>query len=287
MNNTQLLHDFTHQLPVEKGAPNVLVLGDPMFDVYWNVEITGMSAEAPIIKTACADEHVWHMPGGASNVLGNLRGLNIDAYLVYPDEGNLPEKNRLMIGDRQMARFDLDDYCDAVDPRFIEKNVTVLEPAAIVIADYNKGAIDGPVLGLLNEMSENYPVYVDTKRDPSLFPYNATFFPNQLEYEAFDDLYLAAKRVVLKQGAKGMQLFENSERVNTIEAIASRVVNVNGAGDTVMAAFVAAELLDIPNPLYYASLAAAVAVSNKATTIVKPEDIEELVDQLKEEDNAE
>ena len=262
------------------GSPRVLVVGDPMSDVYWQCHTTGLSAEVPIPKMACTENDILYIPGGASNVLANLRAMGVDALIIYPEEGHRPEKNRLMVDNYQVARWDVDDYCDPIDPRVITQAIKDIKPTAIVIADYNKGAIDGPVLTLFDKLADTIKIYVDTKRSPTLYPRSATFFPNQIEYDKYPFEFNQAVRCILKQGAQGMRLLEYGEHQNSIEALNAKPVCVNGAGDTVMAAFVAAELLDRPNPLYYASVAAGIAVNTAKTSFILHSNIVSMSEEL-------
>jgi len=267
-------------LKTKRGAKRALVIGDPMYDIYWIGQVTGISAEVPIPKVTCKKGHVKYMPGGAANVMANLRGLNVNALMVYPDEGQRPEKNRLMVDDYQMARWDYHDSCPPIDPRDILRMVKVHRPDAIVVADYNKGGIDGPTLQAIDDISKDLPIYVDTKRDPALYPEKACFFPNQTEYDQFPFEYTNAERCILKQGPQGMQFLEKGEVMGSVEALVRYPVCVNGAGDTVMAAFVSAELQKEASPLYYAAVAAAVAVSTPYTTIVSSSGVDKLSKQL-------
>jgi bifunctional ADP-heptose synthase (sugar kinase/adenylyltransferase) len=148
------------------------------------------------------------------------------------------------------------------------------------VADYNKGAIDGPVLTLLNEIADDFKIYVDTKRSPTLYSRSATFFPNQVEYDTFPFEFNQAARCILKQGAQGMRFLEYGEHQNSVEALSSKPICVNGAGDTVIAAFVAAELLDRPNPLYYASVAAGIAVNTDKTSYITHNNIASMSKEL-------
>jgi bifunctional ADP-heptose synthase (sugar kinase/adenylyltransferase) len=229
---------------------------------------------------ACTDNDILYIPGGAANVLANLRAMGVDALLIYPNEGHRPEKNRLMVNTYQVARWDVDDYCEPIDPRTITQAIKDIKPTAIVVADYNKGAIDGPVLTLLDKLADDLKIYVDTKRNPTLYPRSATFFPNQIEYDKFPFEFNQAPRCILKQGAQGMRLLEYGEHQNSVEALSSKPVCVNGAGDTVIAAFVAAELLDRSNPLYYASVAAGIAVNTDKTSFITHSNVMSMSEEL-------
>ena len=287
MNTEEDIDNYTNDqglldvLAVEPEAKRALIIGDPMYDVYWKAKLTGVSAEVPIPKVACDKGDVVYQPGGAANVLSNLRMLGVNAVMVYPEDAPRPEKNRLMVGTYQMARWDYMDYCSSIDPRTITKAFKLHKPDVIVVADYNKGTIDGPVLKVIEEISKDLPLYIDTKRDPSEFPEKACFFPNQTEYDTFPSEYSLLNRCVLKQGEHGMRLIEQGEVIGSVEALIPNPICVNGAGDTVMAAFIVAELEGHASPLYFASVAAAVAVVSAYTTIVSKGAIKEMADQLK------
>lgn len=251
----------------------VLVLGDGMEDVYWCGEVRGVSAEAPIpIITGCKR---LFFPGGAENVVRQLRrlgGLEVVEGYAPP----YPIKNRLMVGDTQVARWDERDWCRPISPQ------TWLEECwdGIVVADYGKGSISKEVVDALWERTATNPtkLFVDTKQNPSIFPWrpDVTFFPNMKEWDEWVKWGVDTKvpKVVLKMGSSGVA---GSGDIGEYLSWATKVVSVNGAGDTLMATYVWATLTGQQHPLRWANAAAAVVVEKPYTAVATVEEIKDVL----------
>lgn len=251
----------------------VAVIGDFMKDVYWIGEATSLSAEVPIPVVKVKEKKEFL--GGAGNVAKNLEALGVDA--IYFPGGGIPVKNRLMVGDHQLARWDEFDYCTPVCG--LNRMVGI---DAIVVADYRKGSVDQYTIDVIKKHT-NIPIFVDTKRDPSVWSGVATaIFPNDKEFNTFPSAYASFNgKVVLKHGSAGLEFWSLGNGVFNSPATARQVRSVNGAGDTVMAAFVYKwlelggnhKLEDYPTQcngcfeemLNFANTAAAIAVEHPYT----------------------
>jgi bifunctional ADP-heptose synthase (sugar kinase/adenylyltransferase) len=248
--------------------PKILVIGDFMTDVYHIGTASRLSPEAPIPVVNIEQELVFD--GGAGNVTMNLAALGADV-ITFP-RGVRPEKHRLIVGDTQLARWDVNDRCE----RLIAFPPNSKQFTALVIADYNKGSIGEDALQYIRDFQGG--VYIDTK-DPLKYvfmnPY-ATFFPNYAEWEAHYDFYRNTPRVVVKWGADGMRYYNRGDLLYTSLGHNVPVRSVNGAGDTAMAAFVyAIEVLNYTfnNSLRFANAAAAIAVTKPYTSTVTRNEI--------------
>lgn len=219
----------------------VAVIGDFMEDRYWIGEAERLSAEVPI-PVVKIKEYFWRS-GGAGNVAKNLEALGVEVNWANYG-GMLPTKHRLMVGDHQLARWDEYDSCrpwigalpfDGCD--------------AVVVADYAKGAITAEIVEKIKRFEG--PIFVDTKCDPSVWSGVATaVFPNLNEYTKYWQSYVTFNGVViLKRGEKGLKLCGLKVDAKGIESPAQArfVRSVNGAGDSVIAAFVYKYLTDKPN----------------------------------------
>lgn len=236
----------------------IFIVGDAGWDTYLIGKVRGLSAEAPIPVVDVAQPET--LPGMAGNVLANVRALGIDAEVLQPEGQNLPWKFRLITPEgHQLARFDFQDFCKPLQRADL---LPLVDADAVIVADYGKGAIDSTVTSILAGMQA--PLFVDTKRDPSPWlQSNAILFPNQTEWDKYRDKYEWLPRVVLKQGSQGMSFVEYGKVVATRPAWAKQVQCVNGAGDTVIAAFATAYLglqSSIQHCLDVASAAAALVV---------------------------
>src|SRR5438132_2626995 len=155
-----------------------------MDDIYYVGEATRLSPEAPIPVVKI--EKVLMFPGGAGNVSENLHRLGCQTINFDGSDLRKPLKSRLMVGDQQMARWDFNDTCGAL------KNLNVVADLdAVVVADYGKGGIDESTVDFIKyTYARKVPVFVDTKRDPTVWSTIATaVFPNLKEYTEFSGGY--------------------------------------------------------------------------------------------------
>jgi D-beta-D-heptose 7-phosphate kinase/D-beta-D-heptose 1-phosphate adenosyltransferase len=249
------------------------VIGDPMVDRYWVGKATMLSPEAPVPKVKT--EKVFDTLGGACNVAANLEALGVDVVRFW-SEKNIPVKNRLMVGDVQLARWDENDYCVPIGDVFPDP-LTNLD--AVIVSDYGKGTITPEFVDLSQNIA--LPMFIDSKRNPaewSKIP-NAIVFPNDLEYQTYQEEYNKFRMCVHKQGAKGMRLLSYGNPWIEKVATAYNVRSVIGAGDTVIAAFAymfvklgCLESLST-RALTFANAAAACVVEMPYTTVVSEETV--------------
>jgi bifunctional ADP-heptose synthase (sugar kinase/adenylyltransferase) len=274
----------------------VAVFGDFMNDLYWIGEANRLSPEAPIPVVKIKETKLF--PGGAGNVMANLEALGIETVVCFPGRDasatHYPIKNRLMIGDHQIARWDEDDECRPVDWNV---EIDSLQADAIVVADYGKGSITDNLIKQIKQFKG--PIFVDTKQNPSVWSGVATvIFPNEKEfnqyYYQYAEVVAKGSHLVLKKGVKGLQFINTSAHFEDAIHSPSQtrfIRSVNGAGDTVMAAFVYKYLLANKEAkefckgaeyemvweamLDFANTAAAIAVENPYTYAPTEQEINE------------
>lgn len=247
----------------------VAVFGDAMLDVYYTGTADRLSAEAPI-PVVKIDKPIT-APGGAGNVIANLKALGVE---VVDCTSYGPVKNRLMVGDHQIARWDQHDYCESWEGAMPQ------DVDAIVIADYNKGGVPRNV-----QWPRDIPLFVDTKISPRLYPGWAIMFPNQVEYSQYEEEYNTNEWTVLKQGERGLVLLHQGGTIYTQSTLAKFVRSVNGAGDSILAAFVFNYLSYLGGPeapendkmkwaCQFANAAAACVVEKLYTSTITLEEIQ-------------
>jgi D-beta-D-heptose 7-phosphate kinase/D-beta-D-heptose 1-phosphate adenosyltransferase len=195
----------------------------------------------------------------------------------------LPIKNRLMVGDRQLARWDEHDECAPL------VKIQIGHWDAVVVADYCKGAVGTTVEKFVKSFCGR--VFIDTKGNPACWREvsSAVMFPNLKEYTDYSNEYCAGfDHVVFKRGAQGLTetvldrlpggtVFNGREC--SYPSWARFVRNVSGAGDTVVAAYAYATLVGYPDPLAFANAAAAVVVEKPFTATAS---LQEVLERLKE-----
>ena len=219
--------------------PRILVIGEALIDRYWLGTATRLSPEAPVPVVKI--EKKFDIVGGATNVARNLDALGAKVEGIYQRSG-CPIKNRLLIGNTQVARWDERDSCEQIYVG-LEKLYGI---DGVVLSDYGKGGFRSTET--LRESLRNFKgkIFIDTKQSPSVFGgLEATFFPNLKEFQKFQGYYqyLDPKYYVLKKSALGLQ-FEGY----TWPSKARNIVSVSGAGDTVIAAWAFAILTGKPEP---------------------------------------
>ena len=254
----------------------IAIIGERFIDRNYIGTADRLSPEypGPVIKV----REVIEQPGGAANVAANLRSLGAEVIEVY-QPGHWPVKNRLFAGTQQIARWDEDDWVEPIIFTYFRSTVASIEMAdAIIISDYCKGAFTEDNIRWLAETIK-CPVFIDTKANPDkflAFNNSSIFFPNRKEYDQYLEVYLGMEQVLRKDGSNGVKYFDGGEQIFEIPALASNVVSVNGAGDSVIAGFAYAtcrgnSLIEAAD---FASRCAAVAVQKPLTAVATLEEVE-------------
>ncbi|HEX2269758.1 MAG TPA: PfkB family carbohydrate kinase, partial [Pyrinomonadaceae bacterium] len=264
----------------------IVVIGDAIADQFVYGNISRVSREAPVF--ILRHEQTTTVPGGAANCAMNLAALGARVSLVAAvgaDEAGkelrakieaagvdvngvlvsekikTTTKVRILAGQshsnrQQVIRIDYEG--DGIEElqELIQKEVAqrLSSAEALIISDYNYGAVNDRVIGLIRELTNN-PVLVDSRFRLSEFTGFTAATPNEDEVEhliggsitSTDQLEVAAKTLkeqlnhealLVTRGAKGMMLFTDDAAPLHIPAAGSQQsVDVTGAGDTVIATF--------------------------------------------------
>jgi len=275
----QRLNDIFQRL---KGK-RVAVLGDLMLDRYYWGTVRRVSPEAPVPVVEVETESIRF--GGAANVAKNIQALGGIPLLVgligndhpgqifldmmkeqgFDAEGIVVDgdrqttiKTRVIAQGQHVVRVDNETRVPCADDlvaRLIDGvRYRVHGIDAILIEDYNKGAVSPEVIREVLAVAKKYGkiVTVDPKFDHFLDFKGATVFkPNRRETEeilggrlrTLEDVeragkklleLLAAENVLLTRGKDGMSLFEQNGGVMHLETVAKNVQDVSGAGDSVI-----------------------------------------------------
>jgi rfaE bifunctional protein kinase chain/domain len=172
---------------------------------------------------------------------------------------------------------------------------------ALLVSDYGYGAATPRVLAFVksNGCLENKPITVDSRYRILEYEGATAATPNEPEVEealgykiGHDDekLYAAAERVmadmaleslVITRGRDGMVAFERDGKPLTIPIYGSdQVVDVTGAGDTVIATFTAALAAgaDTPSAARLANFAGGIVVMKRGTATVSAKELLAAID---------
>jgi D-beta-D-heptose 7-phosphate kinase/D-beta-D-heptose 1-phosphate adenosyltransferase len=233
-----------------------------------------------------------------------IEALGVDpAGLVMAAGRPTTRKTRVVARGQQVVRFDREST-DPVPPKVAEQVVAAVARCAglgggAVIEDYGKGALSEEVArGAMGRLREaGMPVVVDPKG--SLDPYlgAALVKPNLREAEALAgirirgdaDLREAALRiqraigggeVVITRGAEGMAWFDRSGEGQLVPTVTREVFDVQGAGDTTIAALAVARLAGATSleAAVLANAAAGVVVAKVGTATADRAETQELLD---------
>ena len=314
-------------------ATRIVVVGDVMLDRYLMGETERLSPEAPVPVVTIKERRA--ALGGAANVAANVVATGASCQLVgiigddshgralrqelaaarIDDRGILSvadrpttSKTRVMARTQQVVRID-EEVDSLLQGRDLERLTGLMLEAlsdadALLLEDYNKGALAPPLIGaaMAAARKRGVPVVVDPKFR-QFFEYSgATVFkPNRRELEsalgAAVDLQhrdalpeslnrLNVDNLLVTLGADGMVLVTKDQNITHIPSIAREVYDVSGAGDTVtawMGTALAAGASVIEGAIL-ANYAAGVEVGKAGVATVSPSEVlavhEERYDQI-------
>jgi D-beta-D-heptose 7-phosphate kinase/D-beta-D-heptose 1-phosphate adenosyltransferase len=228
---------------------NVLLIGDDCTDVYQYGTVDRISPEAPvpIFKYSRQESR----PGMAGNVAKNLEALGCEVTYLC---GETSTKTRLIDARSKQQLIRIDDDVMST-PITLDTAVPKIYDA-IVISDYNKGTVS---YALIEELIKTgIPVFVDTKKTDLGRLQGAWVKINELEYSKITS---ECSGIIVTQGAKGAKIIHHDI---SYPAPSVEVVDVTGAGDTFLSAFVYKyiDTTDLHQSLQFAIEASAVTVQH-------------------------
>jgi D-beta-D-heptose 7-phosphate kinase/D-beta-D-heptose 1-phosphate adenosyltransferase len=302
----------------------ILSLGDVMLDRFAYCATERISPEAPVPVLLL--QRTQSMLGGAGNVARNIAALGGRAVLIglvgrdpagaevvaliAGTEGVIDRhvasahrptvcKTRYLVGHQQLMRVDEESAHD-LDPEEEAALIAAAERAipevdAVVLSDYGKAVLGGPVIGaaIASARALGIPVYVDPKGDDFARYRGATCVtPNTTELALASRMPVAtepeiiaaatrimadcgADAIVATRSAKGMVLVEASGAVHVEAARAREVYDVSGAGDTVIAvlALACASGYPLAQAMRLANTAAGIVVTKLGTATVELDEL--------------
>jgi len=207
-------------------------------------------------------------------------------------------KTRVIAGDHQLVRLDQDGDRVGYQSAAVELEGLILpriaEFAAVVLSDYDKGTItEGFARRVIQACRERgIPILVDPKRaDFTVYAGATLLSPNLMEAARGLDRTLTGDKgvaeaaqyarsalslsaMLITRGADGMTL-ASSSGVDHFPATAREVVDVTGAGDTVIAAMAwcLGEGRPVDEACRLASVAAGIAVGHRGCYIVRADEL--------------
>lgn len=306
----------------------LLVLGDIIMDEYIWGDVSRISPEAPVPVVEVRQK--TKMLGGAANVVNNIVALGGQCVLCgtvgrdrtgkmitqrvrelgCSTEGILTTsdrptsiKTRIVAHNQQVVRFDIESNKE-IRPRTVGKLLDFIsgirnEIDGVVVADYGKGVISGPLMTGLRDLLWDSDIVVAVDPKTGNFEYYEgvdILTPNHHEAGAFcrmeirDEQTLVqagekmleelnCRSVLITQGKDGMTLFKSEGEMIHIPTVARKVFDVTGAGDTVISALTLglASGMDAKSAAIISNIAAGIVVGEVGTSTVGAEELKKAV----------
>jgi len=254
--------------------------------------IVAMGAECVVCAVVGNDR-------AGDRVINLLEDLGVDSSgLVRVGDRPTTRKTRVEARSQQMLRFDreTDEPISSTASRWLLRAVDEALPGVqgVILEDYGKGVLPVRVLraAMRRFNQAGIPVAVDPKT--SVAPYRGAdlFKPNLREVGALTgarirserELYRAVARlrrrlgqtdIVVTRGSDGMTIFEGDADPVDVPIARSEVFDVQGAGDTVIAALALTRRAGgtLLEAAVVANTAAAVVVGKVGTATANPKEI--------------
>jgi rfaE bifunctional protein kinase chain/domain len=254
--------------------------------------VVGLGATALLVGVIGKDSEADNFP-----VFLQKKGISADN-LVEIAGRPTTVKTRIVAHNQHIVRIDQEttkQLSNDAENRVWNKIIAIFDLADIVIiSDYAKGLLtDSLILRLITMgIEQDKPVLVDPKgKDYTKYRGATLLTPNRREaYQAtaIEDVEHAGqvlmkttdlKALLITQGENGMTLFENNDKPFKLNALARKVYDVTGAGDTVIAtlAVALASGFSLRESANLANIAAGFVVEKVGTTTI---DIKELREVL-------
>jgi rfaE bifunctional protein kinase chain/domain len=254
--------------------------------------VVGLGAKALLVGVIGKDSEAKLFPKFLRE-----KGISHD-YLVETENRPTTVKTRIVAHNQHIVRIDQEtdkQLSNEEEIDVLNKIQEVFEQASIVIiSDYAKGLLTNNIIQRLITLGRerNKPVLVDPKGKDYAKYHGATLLtPNKKEaYQAteIENVEQAGQilmnkldlhALLITQGEDGMTLFENDKKPFKLNALARKVYDVTGAGDTVIATLAVAYAsgFDLAQSANLANIAAGFVVEKVGTTTI---DIKELREAL-------
>ncbi|MCH9626001.1 MAG: Bifunctional protein HldE [Chlamydiales bacterium] len=219
------------------------------------------------------------------DLLQDLAKEDVDTLGIVSDSTfQTPIKNRMMAAGQQIVRVDHEHpspLSKTLEKQMIDSLPKLLEDVDVVaISDYAKGFLTPTLLTHVIKAAKkrSIPVIVDPKGlDFSRYQGVTVIKPNLSEAIAaaglgveatLDEIAqqilqdVAIETLLITRSKEGMSLFSRGQKRNDFPAEVHEIVDVTGAGDTVLAVFAAAlaNQLELDEAVYLANIAAGIAI---------------------------
>lgn len=231
----------------------VLVIGEPILDIYRFVNPEGISSKSPSISARFSHEETYH--GGVLAIGNHLKGFCANVQLQTPST-SVPKKIRYISGSQRIFEVTHIDDKPVTDHHFNDK---ILECSAksdlVILADFGHGAFEGQTLETLKQIKQFLALNVQT--NSSNFGFNVFTKHERFDYLCIDtrearlalhDRYSDPnvlcgqitgmnenRWIGMTYGPNGASLSKMPQDVYFSPSFADSVVDATGAGDAYFA----------------------------------------------------
>jgi D-beta-D-heptose 7-phosphate kinase/D-beta-D-heptose 1-phosphate adenosyltransferase len=253
--------------------------------------LVALGASAKLVGVVGADS-------AAEELSEALRGCGVDpAFLLQSPQRPTTTKTRIVALHQHVVRVDDEETAPIAESEAVQVARYVASAmdaiSAIVISDYAKGFLTPSLLRQVMELAKaaGKPVFVDPKgADYSRYAGAALLKPNRLELSLFSGRPVAShadtleagsallpklggSKLLVTEGADGMTLFRPGVQPEYVHPAPRQVLDVTGAGDTVLAALALslAAGADHRDAMVLATYSAVVAIATLGTAAVTAE----------------
>lgn len=239
----------------------ILVIGDVCKDVFIYGECKRLSPEAPVPVFNPVDK--TENQGMAGNVVANLAAINPELQIDFHHNFETLTKTRYVDKKTNHLFLRVDDEPPVNRIFLTAQLIEDIENAdAVIVSDYNKGYLledDIQFIGAKAKWS-----VLDSKKDlkPSSISNYSFIKLNESEYKANKSAFTyMEKKLIVTLGANGAM--HNGTTYSSPNP--KETIDVSGAGDTFLAAFVVKflESQDVKQAIPYANQLSSVVVSKK------------------------
>ena len=232
----------------------------------------------------------------------NESKVNVSGIII---EDNRPTtiKTRIIAHAQQVVRYDRETR-ESLKPETTDSILNFIHDqkdnlSAIIVSDYRKGVVTREIMeGVKDLMStRGLPLAVDPNiKNFPLYEGVTIITPNHNEAQEAAGIDIVdeeslrrvgekllqsyrCRALLITRGEDGMTLFEEGGKRVDIKAIARKIYDVTGAGDTVAATLTLGIVagLDMKSAAYLSNLAAGIVVGEVGTSAVRIDDLKALI----------
>lgn len=226
---------------------NIHVVGDAMVDEYYKVKVNRISPEFPMPIMLSDDNNCVKKPGGAANVVLQMKNFNVDCelfcfddkstysvfeehninlnFLLSNEQASLPIKKRFLDDNVQIIRHDVEkplcgmslNNIDTITGSLFRILNNIKPPDVAIFSDYDKGFFESENFHVKDLYYKNDVItIVDPKENLDKWVGCTIMKPNAKEAQvltgrsSWED---QAKHIVDKTGCKGVAITFGGEKV--------------------------------------------------------------------------